>query len=246
MFGSPRQEQKEGFDKDSIMEMLQSSGLMESRNNVANFFNAEEGEMETEDVEFVPEDELPIVEARIPEVPKKQETVNTPEKTEEKVNYSFSPAEIQQAKLHLIKPKANWKREYKITEGFSVWLEPISDKTEGMLNDYMSRVVSRGDKRTRVDVVDAYYDEVNQIQVPGGRTEVEFFYNADAARAAKRAEMSGYIHTIGDDVLHKLSIEDRLTILEDYTPQILEIIYDKAFFPFYSLILEAKRQIRKE
>lgn len=221
-------EKKAPIDTNLLKEMLGSFGV------------SSEEEEEYEEPKGVVFD-TPDVEESLKEEETKESTPDTA-KPEEKSQYS--PIDIQNAVLHLIKPKNIWKKEYIIAKEFTVWMSPPNDKQDSELNDYSLKVLARGDKRTRTDVVDSYTDPKTQTFIPGGRTETEYFYNPDAPRALKRAETACYLVTLNGEDVSSLSLTAKIKKLEEeYNPIILEAIYQKALVPFLGLMAEAKKEI---
>lgn len=235
--------------KAGIKSLLESFGMVDESYKGISLENPDYPDEMIEDDISYPDIALP--EELVPESTKAEETpeVKEPEVKKEvvvekdKSKYEFNDVDIQNAILHHVKPKAKWKKEYKIYTGFSVWMCPVNDRASKDFNELALNLLSYGDKRIRVDVVDSYYDTERQVTIPGGRSETEYYLNPDAPRKSKRAEMALSIASIGENSFEGLSLDKRLTILEEYSPEILNIIYDKAYLHFTSLITEAKERI---
>jgi hypothetical protein len=233
------------FDKADIQKMLSDAGMMESPDEGKSFSLPKESPAPAPDNGQISRNIAAVMNNVDKVVPEKKEEPKKEESPEEPPKFEFKKEDIQQAVLHFIKPmRSQFSKEYRIYPEFSVWFRPIKDKHERVLNEYSREVLSDGDIRTRVDVRESYYDEMAQTTVPGGRTETKYYYNPDAQRAVKRAEMAMYIARIDEiDFKEDTPLATRLEILEDYPSVILDVVYEKGFLHFLSLMLEAKKEI---
>lgn len=233
------------IEKNAIFDMLQKH-IGKSDDSYAEVTIGGSSDYEDEEVEvpssypLYEETPEPAAEA-VEEAPK----VIEPKLEQDPETYQFSDIDIKNATLHHIKPQTRYRREYLICPGFTVWMTPITDKGQQELNNNSQYIFSTGDKRTRVDVVDSYYDENQKLTVPGGRTETEWYYNPDQIRFTTRANIAAYLDKIGDVSLSGLSLNKRLEILEAYTPQILNVIYTKAYLHFIALLEKTENEILK-
>jgi hypothetical protein len=256
--------------KDQIMGMLENAGMLPSEKREKFFDLANPGDEWEEDSKAGRESSQDFLKSAIVEDTKKIEEASMGKKKNKKPGHKppakrqpnetkttgteaaraetpeplqFPEAEIKEAVMHLVKPSRQFRRMYEIYEDFQVWLKPLSDREEKTLNEFLMKTNSTGDRRLRVDVVNSYFNEDAQTKVPGGRVESEYFYNPDAQRAMRRAELAMYVHTFDGHPFEKLSLQERLNFLEGYSPYVLNVVYEKALVPFLGLIQEATKQL---
>lgn len=191
-------------------------------------------------------DNIPKAEAALNGVSPEEED----KKVEEAASYKFPEEEVRAAMHGSIK-KEKYSKVYDIGSTTTIIRDPRDYET-GILNLLTAQLMTKGDKRTNVRVIDSYIDTKSSQTVPGGRLEEVFYFNPDYDREVMRAVTALMVVRLGDDFIHEPlrrgqnGVEDlkaRINVLEEYSTGMLDALYNKVVGPFTQLMEEAAKRL---
>jgi hypothetical protein len=155
--------------------------------------------------------------------------------------YHFPNADLENVVASLIKRGAKYSRKYDL-KPLSVTFQAITDREQAELNDLLQLISNKGDIRWRKTTQELDSAEEKEAQrVLRVQTETQDVVHQDSARAMRTATLAFYLIKISDDNFATLTVDERASALEQYSPDLLDWIFYNPYLHFRGLLMEAMK-----